>query len=124
MLWFYPNHRTIGQSKKNVHGDCTAPFAKKKKKVQKIGRVTDRQISRGTTTHKPSAPQTYDVPDRYSEQIRLRREWDEKMECLNEKYNLDYYSSSESDSNLSQNTSMKHLYKHFSFSIKIKKIGF
>ena len=42
-------------------------------------------------------PQTYDVPDRYSEQIRLRREWDEKMECLNEKYNLDYYSSSESN---------------------------
>ena len=43
-------------------------------------------------------PQRFDVPDRYSEQIRLRREWEEKMECLNEKYNLDYYSSSESDS--------------------------
>ena len=23
-------------------------------------------------------PQTYDVPDRYSEQIRLRREWDKR----------------------------------------------
>ena len=43
-------------------------------------------------------PQSFDVPDRYSEQIRLRREWEEKMEHLNEKYNLDYYSSSESDS--------------------------
>ena len=42
--------------------------------------------------------QAYDVPDRYSEQIRLRREWDKKMECLNEKYNLDYYSTLESDS--------------------------
>ena len=48
--------------------------------------------------HYAQNPQTYDVPDRYSEQIRLRREWDEKMECLNAKYNLDYYSSSESDS--------------------------
>ena len=46
----------------------------------------------------PQHPQTYDVPDRYSEQIRLRREWDEKMEHLNEKCNLDYYSSSESNS--------------------------
>ena len=43
-------------------------------------------------------PQSFDVPDRYSEQIRLRREWEEKMEHLNEKYNLGYYSSSESDS--------------------------
>ena len=51
-------------------------------------------------THYPQNPQhhqTYHVPDWYSEQIRLRREWDEKMECLNEKYNLDYFSSSESD---------------------------
>ena len=43
--------------------------------------------------------QSFNVPDRYSEQIRLRREWEEKMECLNEKYNLDYYSSLEYDSN-------------------------
>ena len=43
-------------------------------------------------------PQSYNVPGRYSEQIRLRREWNEKMEYLNEKYNLDYYSSSESNS--------------------------
>ena len=41
-------------------------------------------------------PQSFDVPDRYSEQIRLRREWEEKIECLNEKYNLYYYSSLES----------------------------
>ena len=46
---------------------------------------------------KCSAPQSYDVPDRYPEQIRLKREWDKKMECLNEKYGLDYYSSSESN---------------------------
>ena len=43
--------------------------------------------------------QTYAFPDRYSEQIRLRREWDKKMEHLNEKYNWDYYSSLKSDCN-------------------------
>ena len=43
-------------------------------------------------------PQTYDVPDQYSEQISLRREWDEKMDHVNEKYNLNYYFSSKSDS--------------------------
>ena len=42
--------------------------------------------------------QTFDVPDRYSEQIRLKRQWDKRMECLKEKYGLDYYSSSESKS--------------------------
>ena len=38
--------------------------------------------------HYPQNPQhhqTYNVPYQYSEQIRLRREWDEKMEHLNEK---------------------------------------
>ena len=44
-------------------------------------------------------PQSFDVPARYSEQIRLRRECEERIECLNEKYNLDYYSSLESDFN-------------------------
>ena len=42
--------------------------------------------------------QSYDIPDRYSQQINLQKEWNEKMEHLNEKYNLDYYSSSKSDS--------------------------
>ena len=53
MLRFYPNHRIIGWWKKNVHGVHTVPFAKrKKKKVQKIGKVLDRKINRGTTNHK------------------------------------------------------------------------
>ena len=43
-------------------------------------------------------PKTSDIPDRYSEQIRLCRELEEKMERLNEKYDLDSFSSSELDS--------------------------
>ena len=54
--------------------------------------------------------QSFDVPDRYAEQIRLRREWEERTECLNKKYNLDYYSSSESDSN--SDPEPDHRYEH------------
>ena len=42
--------------------------------------------------------QSFDVPDRYAEQIHLRREWVEKKERLNEKFGLDYFSNSELDS--------------------------
>ena len=51
--------------------------------------------------HYPQNPQhlqAYDIPDRFSQQIRLEKEWNENMEWLNKKYNLDYYSSCESNS--------------------------
>ena len=41
---------------------------------------------------------SFDIPDRYAEQLKLWREWEEKIERLNEKYNLDCFSSSELDS--------------------------
>ena len=41
--------------------------------------------------------QSFDMPDCYAEQIHLRKEWEEKMERLSDKYGLDYYSSSESE---------------------------
>ena len=62
---------------------------------------------------KSAAPQTYDVPDRYSEQIRPRREWDEKMEHLNANYNLDYYSSSEPNSNFEPEHKYERLIETF-----------
>ena len=49
----------------------------------------------------PQSPRyspAYDILDRFSQQLKLEREWNEKMEQLNKKYNLDYYSSSESNS--------------------------
>ena len=62
----------------------------------------DRQIDQSKVHHPQNTqhPQSFDVPDRYSEQMRLRKEWDEKKECLNEKYGLDCFFSSESDSDL------------------------
>ena len=60
----------------------------------------DRQESkqRNQYPQSPQHPQAYDIPHRFSQQIKLEKEWNEKMEHFNEKYNLDYYSSSESDS--------------------------
>ena len=58
-------------------------------------------------------PQSFDVPDRYSKQIQLRRERQEKIEQLNEKYNLDYYSSLDSDSKLESEYRYEHKYETF-----------
>ena len=60
-------------------------------------------------------PQSFDVPDRYSEQIRLRKEWEEKIECLNRNYNPDYYSSSESDSDSKLEPEYKYEHKYETF---------
>ena len=53
-----------------------------------------------TTLQDPQPTQTrsLNVPDKYVEQIHLRRELEKKMQRLNEKYNLDCFSSSELDS--------------------------
>ena len=53
-----------------------------------------------TTPQDPQSTQTqsFDIPDKYMGQICLRREWEKKMERLNEKYNLDCFLSSELDS--------------------------
>ena len=49
----------------------------------------------------PQSPQyspSHHIPDRFSQQLKLEREWNERMEQFHDKDNLDYYSSSESDS--------------------------
>ena len=50
----------------------------------------------------PTQTQSFAVLDRYAEQIHLRREWEEKMERLNEMYGIDYFSDSELDSELDE----------------------
>ena len=42
-----------------------------------------------------SRSQTFVFSDRYSNQLKLHREWEEKMERLNDKYGLDCFSDSE-----------------------------
>ena len=56
--------------------------------------------------------QPFDVPDRYSEQIRLHREWEEKMERHNEKYGLDSLSDSELDSKSDEGEDYRYEHKY------------
>ena len=71
-----------------------------KKKVQKTGTVNERKENqqRNHYPQSPRHPPAYDIPHRFSQQNKLEKEWNERMEHLNKKYNIDYYSSSESDS--------------------------
>ena len=55
---------------------------------QQAGRSAKKPLST-----KLAAPQTYDVPDRCSEQIKLRENGMKEMEHLNTNYNSDYCSS-------------------------------
>ena len=59
-----------------------------------------------------SKSQTFDIPDRYSSQLKLRRQW-EKMERLNNKYGLDCFLDSEFDSESDEGEEYKyeHNYK-------------
>ena len=88
---------------KQIKDKCTwglyCPICKKEEEEGTEDWNGDRQKDqpRNNYPQNQQHPQTCDVPDRYSEQIRLRRERDKKMECLNAKYNLDFSSESNSD---------------------------
>ena len=59
-----------------------------------------------------SQSQTLDVPDRYSDQIRLHREWEEKLERLNNKYGLNYFSDSELDPESDEGEEYRYEHKY------------
>ena len=40
-------------------------------------------------THPQNSQQSFDAPNRYAEKIELRKEWEERIKRLKEKYNLD-----------------------------------
>ena len=55
----------------------------------------------------PPSPQyspPYDFPDRLSHHYKTKEERKERLEFLNDKYNLDYYSDSDSDSEYEHET--------------------
>ena len=89
---------------KQIGEKCTlgphCPICKKEEEDNTEDWNSNRQRDQPKNHHSQNTkhPQSFNVPDQYSEQIRLRREWDEKMESLNKKYGLDYSSSSESNS--------------------------
>ena len=78
-----------------------------------------------TPQKQPNWTQSFDMPDCDAEQLHLRREWEEKMEQLNEKYRLDCFSDSEldSESDEGENYQYEHKYKTLiSFITRLCKI--
>ena len=55
---------------------------------------------------------SFNVPDQYAEQICLRKEWEKRMEQLNDKYRLDYFSDSELDSELDEEERYQYKLKY------------
>ena len=59
-----------------------------------------------------SQSQTSDVPDRYSNQLKLYREWEEKVGRLNDKYCLDCFSDFELDSESDEGEEYRYEHKY------------
>ena len=55
---------------------------------------------------------SFNVPDQYAEQICLRKEWEKKMEQLNKKYGLDWFSDLELDSEFDEEESYQYEHKY------------
>ena len=55
----------------------------------------------------PQHPQAYDIPDRFSQQIKLEKEWNEKRECLNKNITYTTVLALNLTLTLSQNTNTK-----------------
>ena len=55
---------------------------------------------------------TFDVPDRYSNQLKLHREWEENMERLNDKYGLNCFSDYELDSESDEGEEYRYKHKY------------
>ena len=81
----------------------------------KLAQIQNLQHTKNyqTPQNQPTQTQSFDVADHYAEQICLRREWEEKMEQLNEKYGLDCFSDSEldSESDEGENYQFEHKYE-------------
>ena len=71
------------------------------------------QLQNTQCTKPQNIQQSFDIPDRYAEHIHLRKEWEDKIERLNKKYNFDYYpsSESESDSDIKPDYRYEHKYE-------------
>ena len=111
------NHETLKIGKCGWGQD--SPFCKKEKEEwdnNHQDKSQQKNIQQKLTIPKTSQPtqaQSFDISDRYAEQIWLRREWEKKMERLHEKYNLDCFLSSEldSESDEGENYRFQHHYK-------------
>ena len=115
--WDGENQKQFQQNTKNTQ----IQEVQQQKNPSQIQDAPQAQNSQCSETQNCQVPQNFqctwmqlfNVLDRYVEQIHFRREWEEKMEKLNEKYGLDYFSDSELDpqSNEGENYRYEHNYE-------------
>ena len=77
-----------------------------------------------TTPQDPQPTQTksFNVPDKYVEQIPLRRECEKKMERLTEEYNLNCFLSSQLDSESDEGEDYKFQHQYETSDLKSRRI--
>ena len=97
--WDSKHQKQLKQPDKNAQTNTQQKFPfqtqdMRQAQVQSSQCIQDFKVPQNP---QPTQTQSFNVPDHYAEQIRLRREWEEKMEELNEKYRLDCLLDSESD---------------------------
>ena len=82
------------QSTLNIKADDTGEDWNRVR--QRIGK--ENQLERNYYTPSPQHSPSYDFPDRLPHHYKMEKDRNERLEFLNDKYNLDYYSDSGSDS--------------------------
>ena len=78
------------------------------------------QLERNCYPQSPQYSPSYDIPDKFSQHYKTEEDRKERLEFLNDKYNLDYYSNSDSDSE----SESKHKYGNININTLWFKIFF
>ena len=91
--------------------DC--PFCKSQEKGKEENKIQQQQkASPQPKLQNPKVrqPKTLSLNDKYPSQAKAKQQWEEEMERLNEKYNLNYFLSSELD--LESDEGEQYHYEH------------
>ena len=112
--WDREHQKQLQQADKNTQTNAQPKYPSQNQDV-KSAQIQNLQHTKNyqTPQNQPTQKQSFNVPDHYTEQIHLRREWEEKMEQLNEKYGLDCFSDLEldSESDEGENYQYEHTYE-------------
>ena len=93
--------KTNEQSLEKCRWGTDCPFCKSQEKGKEEDKTQQQlKASPQSKLQKPQArqPKTLSLNDKYPKKTRAKQEWEEEMERLYEKYNLNCFSSSELDS--------------------------
>ena len=107
--WYHYPRPPIKEEEPKTNKQCgwgpDCPFCKSQEKGKEEDKTWQLLMaSLQSKLQKPQArwPKTLSLNDKYPCKTRAKQQWEEEMERLNEKYNLDCFSSSELDSELDE----------------------